>query len=71
MNTLNQAQIHLLNLFQIVNSEKDLAELKLVLIQYLAKKTVTEADKAFDSKGYTQNELQNWQNEHFRVKNKE
>ncbi len=38
MQTLNQAQLNILKLFQTVRSEKDLDELRKVLIQFLAKK---------------------------------
>jgi hypothetical protein len=70
MNNLNVAQIQILKLFQAIKNEKDLLELKTLLIQYLAKKTVEEADKAFDEKGYSQEMLQNWQYEHFRSSQK-
>ncbi|MBI4647714.1 MAG: hypothetical protein HY738_14280, partial [Bacteroidia bacterium] len=44
----------------------DLLELKAVLIDYLSKKTVSEADKAFDEKGITINDIEQWRKEHLR-----
>jgi ribosomal protein L7/L12 len=32
-----------------------------------SKKLVEEADKAFEEKGYTQSDLSEWKNEHFRI----
>lgn len=67
MNNLNKAQLEILKLFQVINTEKDLQELKQLLIQYLSKKLVEEADKASEEKGYTQADLIEWKNEHFRI----
>lgn len=49
-------------------SESDLAELRTLLIEFLAKKVVAEADKSFDEKGYTLADIQAWKQEHMRVK---
>lgn len=38
MNALNEAQLNILKLFQIIKSEKDIVELKQILIEYLSKK---------------------------------
>ena len=64
MTTLNSSQIEILKLFNNHNTEEDLKELKKVLIAYLSKKVVTEADKNTNT-----NETPiDWQNEHFRRK---
>ena len=70
MNALNEAQLNILKLFQVIKSEKDIAELKQILIEYLSKKTVEAADKAYDEKGYTQADWLNWQYEHYRTETK-
>ena len=67
MNNLNKVQLEILKLFQVINTEKELQELKQLLIQYLSKKLVEEADKAFEEKDYTQADLSEWKNEHFRI----
>lgn len=67
MNSLNKVQLEILKLFQLINTEKELQELKQLLIQYLSKKLVEEADKAFEEKNYTQTDLEEWKNEHFRI----
>jgi hypothetical protein len=67
MNSLNKVQLEILKLFQVINTEKELQELKQLLIQYLSRKLVEEADKAFDEKAYTQEDLYEWKNEHFRI----
>ncbi len=67
MNNLNKVQLEILKLFQVINTEKELQELRQLLIQYLSKKLVEEADKAFEEKAYTQADLSEWKNEHFRI----
>jgi hypothetical protein len=68
MSALNPAQREILQLLARPMSERDLAELKAVIIEFLAKKTVAEADKSFDEKGYTQTDIESWKQEHMRVK---
>jgi hypothetical protein len=67
MNSLNSIQLDILKLFEVVKSEKDMIELKQVLIQFLSKKTVEEADRAFDEKNYSQETFTDWQYGHFRI----
>lgn len=66
MPALNPAQIEVLKLFQNKISEEDLFELKVILINFLSQKTVSEADKAFNEKGYTIKEIEKWRKEHLR-----
>jgi len=65
MSALNTAQLEILKLFDRQMSEAELLELKQVLIDFLAKKVVEEADKAFDGKGYTSEDIERWKTEHF------
>ena len=67
MSALNPAQREILQLLARPMSERDLAELKAVIIEFLAKRTVAEADKAFDEKGYSQADIESWKQEHMRV----
>lgn len=68
MSALNPAQREILQLFARPMSDRELAELKALLIEFLAKKTVAEADEAFDNKGYTAADIQKWKQEHLRKK---
>ncbi len=67
MSALNTAQLEILKLFDRQMSEAELLELKQVLIDFLAKKVVEEADKAFDDKGYTLEDIERWKTEHFQI----
>lgn len=67
MNSLNTIQLDILKLFEVIKSEKDISELKQVLIQFLSKKTIEEADRAFDEKNYSQETLSDWKDSHFRI----
>ncbi len=66
MPALNPVQLEVLKLFRFTKTDEDLLELKTVLIDYLSKKTVSEADKAFDEKGFTNNDIEQWRKEHLR-----
>jgi hypothetical protein len=68
MQTLNPLQLEILKLFQHAKSEEELLELKDVLINYLSQKTTKEADKAFEKKGHTQDDIEKWKTEHFSPK---
>ncbi len=68
MPALNTAQLEIIKLFDNDLSEKDLRELKQVLIEFLAKKVVEEADKAFDEKGYSAVDIEEWKAEHYKMK---
>ncbi|MBX2922722.1 MAG: hypothetical protein KF746_11060 [Chitinophagaceae bacterium] len=63
---LNNAQLEILKLFASEQSEEDLREIKSLLVTYLADKVTREADKAFDTKGYTTEVFEKWKVEHFR-----
>jgi hypothetical protein len=63
---LNDIQLEILKLFRHDQSEEDLKEIKSLLVTYLSDKVTREADKAFDSKGYSVSVFEKWKNEHFR-----
>lgn len=71
MSALNTAQLEILKLFDRQMSEAELLELKQILIDFLAKKVVEEADKAFDEKGYTAEDIELWKAEHFQIDEKD
>jgi hypothetical protein len=64
MNALNPLQPELLKLFKNYSSEKELLDLKQVLVDYLSKKVVMEADKAFDEKGFNEETIEKWRGKH-------
>jgi len=68
MSALNAAQREILQLLSIPMNEGDLAELRALIIEFLAKRTVIEADTVFDQKGYTAKDIQVWKQEHIRKK---
>lgn len=63
---LNKTQLEILKLFRNDQSEEELQEIRSLLIAYLAAKATSEADKAFDEKGYTDTIFEEWKKEHFR-----
>jgi hypothetical protein len=68
MNALNPLQLELLKLFKNYTSEDELLDLKIVLVDYLSKKVIFEADKVFDEKRYNEETLEKWKSEHNRSK---
>lgn len=63
---LNNSQLEILKLLQFLKDDKDLAEIKSLLVSYLSDKVVRNADKAFDEKQYTVAVFEKWKEEHFR-----
>jgi hypothetical protein len=63
---LNSTQLEILKLFRNDQSEEELQEIKSLLVTYLADKVTTEADKAFDEKGYADTIFEKWKKEYFR-----
>jgi len=64
--TLNHTQLEILKMLNYVKDEKDLSEIKSLLVAYLSDKVTRSADKAFDEKRYTADIFQKWKKEHFR-----
>lgn len=62
----NNAQLEILKMLEYLKGEEDLAEIRSLLSAYLSDKVVRSADKAFDSKNYTEEVFENWKKEHFR-----
>lgn len=68
MQTLNPLQLEILKLLSNYKSERELIDLKQALIQYLSNKVVSEADKAFEDKGYDGSTFDKWLKEDMRKK---
>jgi hypothetical protein len=62
----NNSQLEILKVLEHLKGEKDLAEIKSLLIAYLSDKVVRNADAAFDEKKYTAEVFEAWKKEHFR-----
>jgi hypothetical protein len=65
---LTNVQIELLKLFQYNLPEKQLAEIKNMLAKYFAKSATEEMDKLWHEKGWDNNTMNDWANEHLRKK---
>jgi hypothetical protein len=65
---LTNVKIELLKLFQYNLPEKQLAEIKNILAKYFAKSATCEMDKLWDEKGWDNNTMDDWANEHLRKK---
>jgi hypothetical protein len=53
----NQAQLELLKLFSRVKSEEELGELKRIIVEFYAKRLMDRADRIWDERGYTQEDM--------------
>ena len=54
---LNKAQLELLKLFSRVNSEEELLDIKRLITRYYAERAMDIADKLWDERGYTQDDM--------------
>jgi hypothetical protein len=64
---LNTAQLEILKLFSKPMNDKDLAELKEMLIDFLMQKLVASADRSVDAQGLSTEDVNNWRFEHNRA----
>ena len=67
MESFNNAQREIVNMFKCDLNDEELRELKQVLSEYLAKKLISEVDKIAKEKGYTAEIIDGWKDEHFRT----
>ena len=63
---LNNSQLEVLKVLTHLKDEKDVAEIKSLLLAYLSEKVVRSADSAFSEKQYTEDVFNKWKQEHFR-----
>jgi hypothetical protein len=63
---LNPIQLQLLNLFSREMSEKELAEIKAILMDYYDQQAQTEIDKIWEQKGMNQQTMEDLLNTHIR-----
>ena len=60
---LSNVQQEILKLYSTELSETDIFELKSQLAHYYANKAISQADKVWDKKGYTDGDMDSWLNE--------
>ena len=65
--SLNPVQLHLLQMFQGHDSEKDLDELKSVLSEYYARKVDEGMDQLWEEGKINSQTLSEWEHEHLRT----
>jgi len=63
---LNNSQLEVLKVLKYLKDEKDVAEIKSLLVAYLSEKVVRSADNAFDERQYSEGVFNKWKKEHFR-----
>ena len=66
MSAFTHAQLDLLRMFGTNLSDADLVEIKKLVADYLSKKVVQSANQAFEQKGYTDQDVENWKSENMR-----
>jgi len=66
---LTNAQLEILKAFSHQLSEKDLLDLRKILADFFAKKAITEANKAWDEKGWTDKDVDRLLNTKLRKRN--
>jgi hypothetical protein len=64
---LTNLQLELLKIFSRDLPDEELLEIKNILSAYFAEKATKEMDRLWDEKGWTQETMQQWLNEHMRT----
>jgi len=64
---LNNAQLEILNLFSRDLNDKDLIEIKRLLVKFLAQKATTLANQVWEDKGWTNEEMDKLAHTHLRT----
>jgi hypothetical protein len=59
----NKAQLELLKVFSKISSEKELLEIKKLIAQYYAKKATEEANRIWEERGLSEEDMQKWLHE--------
>ena len=67
---LTNLQLELLKYFQYDLSDAQLLEIKQLLTHYFAQRATGEMDKMWDEKGWNNETMDKWLNEHTRISDK-
>ncbi len=62
-NSFSNVQQEILKLYSTELSKEDIFDLKSQLSQYYAAKSISSADKVWDEKGYTSEDMDSWLDE--------
>lgn len=60
---MSNLQLELLKLYSTNLNQKELEELKRILANYFAQKAIKKADKIWEEKGFTNEDMDKWLNE--------
>jgi len=60
---LSNLQMEILELYSTDLKEHDLYDLKRMLAKFYAERAIKEADRIWDEKGFTQQDMEDWLNE--------
>ncbi|MEE4357398.1 MAG: hypothetical protein V2I97_13105 [Desulfococcaceae bacterium] len=60
---LSNLQMEILELYSTDLKENDLYALKKILAKFYAERAIREADRIWDEKGFTQQDMEEWLNE--------
>ncbi|GHU13176.1 hypothetical protein FACS189441_0120 [Betaproteobacteria bacterium] len=64
---LNPIQMQLLHIFKYQRDEKELEEMRDILLDYLDKKIQKEAGQVWEERGYSNELMDEWLNTHIRT----
>lgn len=65
---LTNLQLELLKVFRFDLSDKQLKEIKSLLVAYFADNVSNEVDKLFEEQDWGEDKIEEWSKEHMRVK---
>lgn len=65
---LTNLQLELIKLFKYELPDNQIQEIKVLLSKYFADKATAEMDMLWDEKGWSDETMDNWKNEHLRTK---
>lgn len=65
---LTNLQLELLKIFSFQLEEKQLLEIRAILARYFADKVTEEMDRLWNERGWTQETMREWADEHMRTK---
>lgn len=64
---LSNLQLELLRVFNAELSDEQLKEIRSLLADYFAKKVTSQMDTLFDEKGWGEEKIEEWSEEHMRT----
>ncbi|MFD2932258.1 hypothetical protein [Spirosoma flavum] len=63
---MSNLQMELLKLYPYTVSEEELTEIRLLLTDYFAQRVDSEMGQLWQEKGWNEQTIENWKNEHLR-----